>query len=116
MREYGPVFVLGLVGFILALAIEYVSKVMTDKPKEQAKLEGYECGFESLESAMEKYDVKYYMIALLFIVYDIEAIYIYPWVVSMDLLSTNSMILLDFIVELIVGTIYLYKQRIFDLV
>jgi len=71
------------------------------------KVSAYECGFNPYEDARNSFDVRFYLVAILFILFDLEAVYFFPWCVSFSFLNANTIWgVLDFIVELIVGLIY----------
>jgi NADH-quinone oxidoreductase subunit A len=73
------------------------------------KLSSYECGFEPYEDARNVFDVKFYLVGILFIIFDIETMFLLPWTISLsslDILGFWSMI--DFIIELGVGFIYIW--------
>jgi len=73
------------------------------------KLSTYECGFEPYEDARHKFDVKFYLIAILFIVFDIEAMYLFPWSISLgNINSVGFCAMIDFIIELGIGFAYVW--------
>jgi NADH-quinone oxidoreductase subunit A len=79
------------------------------------KLSSYECGFEPYENARHVIDVKFVLTAILFIVFDIEIMFLVPWttgICKLDLLSFWSMI--DFIIELMIGLFYVYCVKALD--
>jgi NADH-quinone oxidoreductase subunit A len=74
------------------------------------KLSAYECGFDPYEDARNAFDVRFYIVAILFIIFDLEAIFLFPFVISIS--YTNSMgfwVMLDFLAELIIGFLYAWK-------
>ena len=71
----------------------------------------YECGFEAFEDARIKFDVRYYLVAILFIVFDLEIAFIVPWAIVLDNLALSGFIAMAiFLVELLVGLIYAWKK------
>jgi len=73
------------------------------------KVSAYECGFDPYEDARNIFDVRFYLIAILFIIFDLEAVYFYPWSISLSFLNYNSFwVMFDFILELGVGYIYIW--------
>jgi NADH-quinone oxidoreductase subunit A len=87
-----------------------LSYVLAIQNPESEKLSTYECGFEPYEDARLQFDIKFYLIAILFIVFDIETVFIYPWCVSisqLDVIGFWSMI--DFVLELGVGLFYVWR-------
>ena len=105
--EYLPVFILILFATFLSVLILSLSYILSVQNPETEKLSSYECGFEPYEDARHKFSVNFYIVAILFIVFDIEAMYLFPWSISLsslDIVSFWSMI--DFIIELGVGFVY----------
>jgi len=83
---------------------------------ETEKLSSYECGFEPYEDARHIFDVKFYLVAILFVVFDIETMFLIPWTVvvsQLDVLGLWAMI--DFVFELGVGYIYVYCTGALDI-
>ena len=75
------------------------------------KLSPYECGFEAFEDARMKFDVRYYLIAILFIIFDLEIAFLFPWAVVFDRIGLVALIEMAlFIALLVVGFIYIWKK------
>ena len=75
------------------------------------KLSPYECGFEAFEDARMKFDVRYYLIAILFIIFDLEIAFLFPWAVVFDRIGLVALIeMILFIALLVVGFIYIWKK------
>jgi len=107
--EYLAILIFLIIAFLLSLVIVSFSYLLTIQNPESEKLSTYECGFEPYEDSRHKFDVKFYLVAILFIVFDIETMFLLPWSVSvsqLNLLGFWSMI--DFIIELGVGFIYVW--------
>ena len=80
-------------------------------PKDTEKLSAYECGFEAFEDTRMKFDVRYYLVAILFIVFDLEIAFLFPWAVSLDAIGGFGLISMGvFLAILIVGFIYEWKK------
>jgi len=93
----------------LSLIIVGFSYLLSIQNPESEKLSTYECGFEPYEDSRHKFDVKFYLVAILFIIFDIETMFLLPWSVTLsqlNLLGFWSMI--DFIIELGVGFVYVW--------
>jgi len=113
--EYYPILILLIFAIVLSFVIMVLSYVLSVQNPETEKLSTYECGFEPYEDARHKFDVKFYVIGILFIIFDIEAVFLFPWSVSIsriDLLGFWSMI--DFIFELGVGFVYVWFMGVLD--
>lgn len=105
--EYIPVLMLIIFSFFLSFLILLLSYFLSVQNPETEKLSSYECGFEPYEDSRHKFNINFYIVAILFIVFDIEAMYLFSWSVclsSLDLIGFWSMI--DFIIELGVGFFY----------
>jgi NADH-quinone oxidoreductase subunit A len=107
-EELLPIFILLIISIIITILILSLSYLLAIQNPETEKLSSYECGFEPYEDARNKFSVNFYIVAILFIIFDIEAMYLFPWSASLsniDLVGFWSMI--DFIIELGVGFIYI---------
>jgi len=107
--EYLSILIYLIVAILLSIIIITFSYLLVVQNPETEKMSAYECGFEPYEDARQKFDVKFYLIAMLFIVFDIETMYLIPWSVTvskLNLLGFWSMI--DFIIELGIGFIYVW--------
>ena len=108
-NEYLPIFIYLVIAIILSIVIVTFSYLLVIQNPETEKLSTYECGFEPYEDARHKFDVKFYLVAILFIVFDIETMFLLPWSISLsqlNLLGFWSMI--DFVIELGIGFVYIW--------
>ena len=109
--------ILLFLGIALALSGAFVVLPMlvsrltgTHKPDPE-KLSEYECGFPAFEDSRAQFDVRFYLIAILFIVFDLEAAFLYPWAVSLGGIGfVGWLSMMIFLVELLVGYIYAWKK------
>jgi NADH-quinone oxidoreductase subunit A len=107
--EYLAILIFLIVAVLLSLIIVGFSYLLSIQNPESEKLSTYECGFEPYEDSRHKFDVKFYLVAILFIIFDIETMFLLPWSVTLsqlNLLGFWSMI--DFIIELGVGFVYVW--------
>ena len=107
--EFLPILVFLCVAIVLSLIIVSLSYFLAVQNPETEKLSSYECGFEPYEDARNIFDVKFYIVAILFIIFDIETMFLLPWSISLsqlNILGFWSMI--DFIIELGVGFVYIW--------
>jgi len=80
-------------------------------PDDKEKLSSYECGFEAFEDSRMKFDVRYYLVAILFIVFDLEIAFLFPWAVALDSIGTFGLVAMAiFLLILVVGFIYEWKK------
>lgn len=80
-----------------------------------AKLTEYECGFPAFEDARSQFDVRFYLVAILFIIFDLEAAYLFPWAVSLDTIGwAGWATMMVFLAELGIGLVYAWKKGALD--
>ncbi len=111
-EEYFGVLIFLVVAVLLASVIAILSYTLTSQKPESEKLSSYECGFEPYEDTRNKFDVKFCLVAILFILLDIEVVFLLPWATTLsqlNLLGFWSMI--DFLLELGIGFIYVWKLQ-----
>ena len=112
MRLYLPIFVLALLAAGFAAFSVTFGAIAGPKRWNRAKLEAYECGIEPTPpSRAAKFPVKYYITAMLFIVFDIEIIFLYPWAVAFDKLGLFGLVeMVTFIVTVLVAYAYVWRR------
>ena len=110
INEYFPILLLLFVAIGLACIILGASYFLSIQRPDTEKNSVYECGFDPYEDARNVFDVRFYLVAILFIIFDLEAVYFFPWSVSLSFLSLDSFwAMVDFILELVVGFIYAWE-------
>lgn len=82
MNPYIPILILFLVAAVFCAGFVLLSKVLGPKKPTKSKLSVYECGLEPVGNTHERFSVKFYMVAMLFILFDIEVVFLYPWAVN----------------------------------
>jgi NADH:ubiquinone oxidoreductase subunit 3 (subunit A) len=108
-QEYLKIGILFIFSVCLACIIIFLSYRLSIYNPDTEKLSAYECGFDPYEDARNVFDVRFYVVAILFIIFDLEAVFFFPWSVSLSYLNLASIWgMLDFILELLVGFIYAY--------
>ena len=119
LSQYLPILL--FLGVAIALSSAFVFLPMiasrftgTHQPNPE-KLSEYECGFPAFEDPRSQFDVRFYLVAILFIVFDLEAAFIYPWAVSVFSLGWTAWIsMMIFIAELALGLVYAWKKGALD--
>jgi NADH-quinone oxidoreductase subunit A len=114
-EEYFGIFLFLIVAILLSVVIAGLSYTLTSQKPESEKLSSYECGFEPYEDTRNKFDVKFCLVAILFILFDIEVVFLLPWSITLsqlNLLGFWSMV--DFLLELGIGFIYVWKLEALD--
>jgi len=112
MREYVPVLLFLLVAIAFAGGTILLSSIIVPQRRNSVKNSAYECGVDPVGSARQRFTIKFYLVAVLFILFDIEAVFLYPWAVAFKQLGMYGLIeMLLFILILLVGYLYLLKKR-----
>ena len=109
--EYVPIFIFLVIGIILGFLPLFFSLLLAPRQIDEDKISPYECGFEPFENARIRFDVRFYLVAILFIIFDLEIAFLLPWSVvfmQLDWLSFFSMLL--FLLVLVFGFIYEWKK------
>jgi NADH-quinone oxidoreductase subunit A len=111
MEAYLPIVLMLGLGVIAGIVFTNISRWIGPKRPTEEKLSTYESGMEPVKSARERFSVKYYLVAMLFIVFDIEIVFMYPWAVKFKELGVAGFIdMLVFIGILLIGYIYIVKK------
>jgi NADH-quinone oxidoreductase subunit A len=115
LEQYFPVLIFIVFGLALgAILLTLGSLVAPDRPDPE-KLSPYECGFEAFEDARMKFDVRYYLVAILFILFDLEIAFLFPWAVVLpELGSFGFWSMMLFLGILIIGFVYEWKKGALD--
>ncbi len=104
-----------LFSIILASIIILISYTFSLSLPDAEKLSAYECGFDPYEDARNVFDVRFYLVSILFLIFDLEAVFFFPWCVSVSYLNLEStFIMFDFIVELLIGYYYAWAVGALD--
>ena len=107
--NYYSIFLLIFFSIFLSVIIYIFSFIIIKKNNDTEKLTAYECGFNPYNDARKIFDVRFYLIAILFIIFDLEAAYVFPWAVTLDCnFSIGFWTMFEFLIELIVGYIYVW--------
>ncbi|MGI5940325.1 MAG: NADH-quinone oxidoreductase subunit A [Thermoleophilia bacterium] len=103
------------IGAVMAVAFIAISHLLSPTSRNPNKGEPYECGVVPKADARAPFNVHYYIVAVLFVLFDLEAVFIYPWAISLRALGTAALFeMLVFIAILFVGLIYAWKQGVLD--
>ncbi|MBI3964302.1 MAG: NADH-quinone oxidoreductase subunit A [Chloroflexi bacterium] len=114
LADYLPILVMVALAVGLASALVAAATYIGPRHPNPRKMSSYECGIEPVGSARMRFPVKFYLIAMLFIVFDVEAAFIYPWAVSLRELQVVGLTgMFSFIFILLVGYVYAWKKGAF---
>lgn len=113
--EFFSIGILLVFSFFLSSLILDLSLQLSTSNADEEKISPYECGFNPIKDARAPFEIRFYLIAILFIVFDLEAVYFFPWCTSLSFLFNESFYgMLDFLFELVVGYIYAWKVGALD--
>ena len=111
LAEYLPTLLFLIVATGIGIALIIVGNVLGPKRPSAEKLSPYECGFGAFENARGQFDVRYYLIAIQFIVFDLEIAFLFPWAVVFKSIGTPAIIAMTvFLAILVVGFVYEWKK------
>ncbi len=111
LAEYFPVLLFIVVGIVFGGVLLGVGWFLGPRKPDSEKLSPYECGFEAFEDARMKFDVRYYLVAILFILFDLEIAFLFPWAVSLnDIGAFGFWSMMVFLAILVIGFIYEWKK------
>jgi len=115
LEHYLPVLMFILVGIGVGIVPQVIGFILGPNRPDPAKNSAYECGFEAFEDARMKFDVRYYLVAILFILFDLEIAFLFPWAVSLkDIGALGFWSVMVFLAILVVGFIYEWKKGALD--
>jgi NADH-quinone oxidoreductase subunit A len=110
-EEYLPILIFLVVAGGLGVLLLALGFVFGPRRPDPQKLSPYECGFEAFEDSRMKFDVRYYLVAILFIVFDLEIAFLFPWAVALDSIGVIGLAAMGvFLLVLVVGFVYEWKK------
>jgi len=111
LEQYFPILLFIVVGIGLGLVLLTLGTLVAPDRPDAEKLSPYECGFEAFEDARMKFDVRYYLVAILFILFDLEIAFLFPWAVDLpDIGIFGFWSMMIFLGILIIGFVYEWKK------
>ena len=112
---YIPVLIFFAAAIALPLVLLFVSRLVSRRVVQKTKLEPYECGVDPIGSAHERFSVRYYLIAMLFLIFDVETVFLLPWGILFDKLAVVGLIeMIVFVGILVVGYYYAWRKGAFE--
>ncbi len=115
LESYFPILMFIFVGIAIGVAPMVLGSLLGPNRPDSEKLSPYECGFEAFEDARMKFDVRYYLVAILFILFDLEIAFLFPWAVALkDIGAVGFWSVMVFLGILVVGFIYEWKKGALD--
>jgi NADH-quinone oxidoreductase subunit A len=111
IANYLPILVFLGVGILVGLITLLLGRIVGPHRPDSEKTSPYECGFEAFEDSRMKFDVRYYLVAILFIIFDLEIAFLFPWAVALDGLGLAAFVAMAiFLGLLVIGFIYEWKK------
>ena len=111
MVEYLPIGIMLAAGIILPIVAFITARLVAPRQIESMKTESYECGIESRTPVRERISVRYYLIAVLFVVFDVETVFMFPWAVRYRALGLFGLVEMTlFLGVLVLGYVYVWKK------
>ena len=111
LENYLPILVFVFVGLIIGIVSLSAGLLLGPHRPDAAKNAPYECGFEPFEDARMKFDVRFYLVAILFIIFDLEIAFLFPWAIVLDTIGLFGLLAMAvFLSILVVGFIYEWKK------
>ena len=111
LKDYLPIILFLIIALGLSCVFVVVNFILSPKKPDQEKLSAYECGFEAFDDARGRFDVRFYLVAILFIIFDLEVAFLFPWAITLGkigLFGFWSMMI--FLTVLTIGFIYEWKK------
>ncbi|MBL1261842.1 MAG: NADH-quinone oxidoreductase subunit A [Thiotrichaceae bacterium] len=111
LENYLPILVFLIMGALFGLVPMLAGFAVSPNRPDSEKLSPYECGFEAFEDSRMKFDVRYYLVAILFIIFDLEIAFLFPWAIVLDEVGMYGFLaMVVFLAVLVVGFIYEWKK------
>ncbi|GAB5046160.1 NADH-quinone oxidoreductase subunit A [Thermodesulfovibrio sp. TK110] len=114
-QRYLPVLVVIIISIIIGVSMLLISRLVRPKRAYTLKLTPYECGIPSMEDTWERFNVKFYIVALIFVIFDVETVFLYPWAVVYKKIGFYALIeMYLFIFILLIGYFYAIGKGVFN--
>ncbi|MDQ7004791.1 MAG: NADH-quinone oxidoreductase subunit A [Ghiorsea sp.] len=109
--NYVPIFIFIIIAIGMGVAPLVLTMLVAEQRPDDEKLSAYECGFEAFEDARMHFDVRFYLVAILFVIFDLETVFLFPWAVVLDQIGMFGFIeMMLFLLVLLVGYIYAWNK------
>ena len=113
--DYVGILITVVISLLLSIIILGASYLLSEKDKYQEKLSIYECGFDPFQESRSKFNIRYYLVCILFIIFDLEVSFLFPWSITLGQTGTFGFIsMLLFLVILTIGFIYEWRKDALD--
>jgi NADH-quinone oxidoreductase subunit A len=111
LANYAPILIFLVIAGAISIVLLGLGFVFGSGSKDAEKLTAYECGFDAFEDTRMRFDVRYYLVAILFIIFDLEIAFLFPWAVSIDAIGRFGLAAMGiFLAVLVVGFVYEWRK------
>ena len=115
LQDYLSIIIFLFVALALSLGFIFLNYIFSPKNPDPEKLSAYECGFEPFDDSRMEFDVRFYLVAILFIIFDLEIAFLFPWAISLGNIGTLGFFsMMIFLFILTIGFIYEWKKGALD--
>ena len=115
LKDYLSIIIFLIIALVLSCAFVIINLMLSPKHPDPEKLSAYECGFEPFEDSRIEFDVRFYLVAILFIIFDLEIAFLFPWAISLSGIGTIGFFsMMIFLFILSIGFIYEWKKGALD--
>ena len=115
LKDYFPIILFLIIALALSFGFIVVNFLFSPKKPDPEKLSAYECGFEPFDDSRMEFDIRFYLVAILFIIFDLEIAFLFPWAISLGKIGFLGFIsMMFFLFILTVGFIYEWKKGALD--
>jgi len=111
LAQYLPILIFLIVSTVIGVTLVVLGSLLGPNRPDDEKLSAYECGFEAFDETRSKFDVRYYLVAILFIIFDLEITFFLPWALALDSLGMFGVAaMFVFVIELVIGYFVIWKR------
>ena len=111
LKDYFPIILFLIIALVLSFGFIIVNFLFSPKNPDPEKLSAYECGFEPFSDSRMEFDIRFYLVAILFIIFDLEIAFLFPWAVSLNEIGISGIIAMGiFLLVLVIGFIYEWNK------
>ena len=115
LKDYFPIILFFIIALVLSMGFIVLNFLFSPKKPDPEKLSAYECGFEPFNDSRMEFDVRFYLVAILFIIFDLEISFLFPWAISLGSIGALGFwSMMIFLFVLTVGFIYEWKKGALD--
>ena len=115
LKDYFPIILFLIIAISLSVAFVVLNLILSPSNPDPEKLSAYECGFEPFDDSRMEFDVRFYLVAILFIIFDLEIAFLFPWAISLGKIGLFGFVsMMIFLFILTIGFIYEWKKGALD--